>query len=101
MPSLLEIATSEARGPPSFGSQSLIAFSAAFCSLRVDRRLDLQAALERELRALLAAAELVDDLLLDPGGEVRELRVLLRERQVVPRRDGLGLAALVQRPRGM
>ena len=33
MPSLLEIATSEACGPLSFGSQSLIAFCAAVCSL--------------------------------------------------------------------
>ena len=69
------------------GSQSSIAFSAARCSARVDRRLDLQAALERALGALLAAAEPVDDLRLDPGGEVRELRVLLREVQVVARRE--------------
>ena len=78
----LSIATSAARGPSRLGSQALIACSAAVLQLAVDRRPDAQAALERLPRALLAAAELVDDLLLDPGGEVRVLGVLLRRLEV-------------------
>jgi hypothetical protein len=87
---LFEIATSEARGPDLLGRG---------LQVRVDRRLDPQAALERELGALLAAAELVDDLLLDPGGEVRVLRVLFREGQVVARGQRLGLLGLIERLR--
>ena len=43
--------------------------------------------LERAPCALLAAAELVDDLLLDPGGEVRVARVLHRRPDVLARRQ--------------
>ena len=99
MPSLLEIATSDARGPERFGSQALIAFVGRLLKPRVDRGLDAQAALERALRALLPAAELVDHLLLDPGREVRVVRVLLREGQEIARRQTLGLRLVVQRPR--
>ena len=55
----------------------------------VDRGLDRQAALERLARAGLAAAELVDHLLLDPGGEVRVLGLLPRRLDLAPQRDRL------------
>ena len=66
------MATSEARGPEGWQPGVDRALGRGL-QPRVDRRLDLQAAAERELRALLAAAELVDHLLLDPRREVRVL----------------------------
>ena len=69
MPSLFEIATSDARGPAGFAARPYRVVG-RLLELGIDSRLDLQAALERALRALLPAAELVDDLLLDPRGEV-------------------------------
>ena len=50
--------------------------------LAVDRRAHAQAALERQPRALLPAAEAVDDLLLDPRGEVGVGGVLGRRLEV-------------------
>ena len=76
------MATSAARGPSGLGSQLSIASVAASWSSAVDRGPDAQAALEGQPRALLAAAEPVDDLLLDPGGEVRVGGVLDRRLEV-------------------
>ena len=61
----------------------------------VDRRLDGQAALERLAGAGLAAAELVDDLLLDPGREVGVLRLLARRLDVAAGGERLGDALVV------
>ena len=55
--------------------------------LAVDRGPDAQAALEGLPRALLAAAELVHDLLLDPGREVRVVAVLLGRLEVAAHRE--------------
>ena len=93
------MATSEARGPETIRQPGLDRVVGRLLEPRVDRGLDAQAALERALRSLLPAAELVDDLLLDPGREVRVVRVLLREGQEVARREVLGLRLVVQRPR--
>ena len=65
--------------------------------LRVERRLDGEAAGEGAPGAELAAAELVDDLLLDPRGEVGVLRVLARRRDVRARGQALGHGLVVLR----
>ena len=61
----------------------------------VDRGLDRQAALEGLAGAGLAAAELVDHLLLDPGREVGVLRLLARRLDVAAGGERLGDALLV------
>jgi hypothetical protein len=65
----------------------------------VDRRLDREPALERAARALLAAAQAVDDLLLDPRGEVRVRRVLGRRLQVAALGERLPAREVVLRLR--
>ena len=97
MPVLFSIATIEARGPEAKGSQLRIAVVGRLLDLGVERRLDGQAARERAPGAELAAAELVDDLLLDPGGEVGVLRVLARGRDVGARGQALGRGGVVLR----
>ncbi len=67
--------------------------------LAVDRGADLQAAVEREAGALLAAAEAVDHLLLDPRREVGVLGVLDRRLEVAAVRQRLGERGVVARAR--
>ena len=78
----LSSATSEARGPAGSGSQAFDGVLRGVLQAGVERRPDRQAALEGTARALLPAAELVDDLLLDPRREVRVRRVLGRRLDV-------------------
>jgi hypothetical protein len=69
------------------GSQAVDRVLGGVLQPRVERRLDGQALVERASCALLPAAELVDDLLLDPRGEVRIARVLDRRADVAAGRQ--------------